>query len=68
LLKEHDYSLKAPNKSVEGTQHADRYAQFEHINAKAEECLERGVPVLSVDTKKKELGRQLQERWARMAA
>jgi Rhodopirellula transposase DDE domain len=55
LLKEHGYSLQAPSKSVEGTQHPDRNAQFEHINAKAEECLERGVPVLSVDTKKKEL-------------
>ena len=55
LLKEHDYSLQAPNKSVEGAQHPDRNAQFEHINAKADDCLERGVPVLSVDTKKKEL-------------
>ena len=55
LLKEHGYSLQAPSKSVEGTQHPDRNSQFEHINAKAEECLERGVPVLSVDTKKKEL-------------
>ena len=55
LLKEHDYSLQAPSKSVEGTQHPDRNAQFEYINAKAEGCLERGVPVLSVDTKKKEL-------------
>jgi hypothetical protein len=55
LLKEHGYSLQAPSKSVEGRQHPDRNAQFEHINAKAQECLERGVPVLSVDTKKKEL-------------
>jgi hypothetical protein len=55
LLKDHDYSLQAPNKSVEGAQHPDRNAQFEHINAKAEACLKRGVPVLSVDTKKKEL-------------
>ncbi len=55
LLKEHDYSLQAPSKSVEGKQHPDRNAQFEHINAKAEACIERGVPVISVDTKKKEL-------------
>jgi Rhodopirellula transposase DDE domain len=55
LLKDHDYSLQAPSKSVEGAQHPDRNAQFEHINATAEDCLERGVPVLSVDTKKKEL-------------
>ncbi len=41
LLKDHDYSLQAPNKSVEGAQHPDRNAQFEHINAKAEACLKR---------------------------
>jgi hypothetical protein len=55
LLREHDYSLQAPNKSVEGTQHPDRNAQFEYINAKAQSCVERSVPVISVDTKKKEL-------------
>ncbi len=55
MLREHGYSLQAPNKAVEGTQHPDRNAQFEHINATAERCLERGVPVISVDTKKKEL-------------
>lgn len=55
LLREHGYSLQAPNKSVEGKQHPDRNAQFEHINAKARDCIERGVPVISVDTKKKEL-------------
>ena len=55
LLRDHGYSLQAPNKSVEGAQHPDRNAQFEYINAKVEECIERGVPVVSVDTKKKEL-------------
>lgn len=55
LLKDHGYSLQAPNKAVEGKQHPDRNAQFEHINATAEACMERGVPVISVDTKKKEL-------------
>jgi hypothetical protein len=55
LLRNHGYSLQAPNKSVEGTQHPDRNAQFEHINAKAHDCIEQGVPVISVDTKKKEL-------------
>ena len=55
LLREHGYSLQAPNKSVEGTQHPDRNAQFEHINHKAERCVKRGIPVISVDTKKKEL-------------
>src|SRR5688572_23919962 len=52
LLREHGYSLQAPNKAVEGKQHPDRNAQFEHINATAEACLDRGVPVISVDTKK----------------
>jgi hypothetical protein len=55
LLREHGYSLQAPNKSVEGKQHPDRNTQFEHINAKAQDCVERGIPVISVDTKKKEL-------------
>lgn len=55
LLRSHGYSLQAPNKSVEGAQHPDRNAQFEHINATAEDCIGRGVPVISVDTKKKEL-------------
>jgi transposase len=55
LLRDHGYSLQAPNKSVEGAQHPDRNAQFEHINAKAQDCIDRGVPVISVDTKKKEL-------------
>jgi len=36
LLKDHDYSLQAPSKSVEGAQHPDRNAQFEHINTKAQ--------------------------------
>jgi hypothetical protein len=55
LLRDHNYSLQAPNKAVEGNQHPDRNAQFEHINETAERCLDRGIPVISVDTKKKEL-------------
>jgi Rhodopirellula transposase DDE domain len=55
LLRDHGYSLQAANKTVEGAQHPDRNAQFEHINAKAQDCVEHGVPVISVDTKKKEL-------------
>ncbi len=55
LLRQHGYSLQAPNKSVEGTQHPDRNAQFEHINAQAQTCIDLGIPVISVDTKKKEL-------------
>lgn len=55
LLREHGYSLQAPNKSVEGAQHPERNAQFEYINTKATDCVARGIPVISVDTKKKEL-------------
>jgi hypothetical protein len=55
LLRDHGYSLQAPSKSVEGAQHPDRNAQFEHINEKSRDCIERGIPVISVDTKKKEL-------------
>jgi hypothetical protein len=55
LLRAHDYSLQAPSKSVEGAQHPDRNAQFEHINSTATDCMARGVPTISVDTKKKEL-------------
>jgi hypothetical protein len=55
LLRQQDYSLQAPNKAAEGKQHPDRNAQFEHINKTSETCLERGVPVISVDTKQKEL-------------
>ena len=55
LLRENGYSLQAASKTVEGAQHPDRNAQFEYINARAQECLEEGVPFISVDTKKKEL-------------
>jgi len=40
---------------VEGAQHPDRNAQFEHINAMAKKSMKRGVPAISVDTMKKEL-------------
>jgi len=55
LRKELGYSLQSVVKTVEGAQHPDRNAQFEHINAKSEACLARKVPFISVDTKKKEL-------------
>jgi transposase len=55
LLHDLDYSLQANRKTTEGNQHADRNAQFEHINAQAEAFQERGQPVIAVDTKKKEL-------------
>jgi transposase len=55
LLHGLGYSLKSVRKSTEGTSHPDRNGQFEHINATASAFLERGQPVISVDTKKKEL-------------
>ncbi len=55
LLHELGYSLQSARKSTEGAVHPDRNAQFEHINATAENFLGRRQPVISVDTKKKEL-------------
>ncbi len=55
LLNDLGYSLKSVRKSTEGKGHPDRNAQFEHINATAADFLARGCPVVSVDTKKKEL-------------
>jgi transposase len=55
LLHDLGYSLQSVRKSREGASHPDRNAQFEHINASAEDFLERRQPVISVDTKKKEL-------------
>lgn len=55
LLHKLGYRLQAPRKRQEGTSHPDRNAQFEYINACAESCLKKGQPVISVDTKKKEL-------------
>ena len=49
------YSLQANVKTREGSSHPDRDAQFEHINAVAKAALAAGEPVISVDTKKKEL-------------
>jgi transposase len=55
LLHELGYSLQANSKTKEGTNHPDRNAQFEHLNGKVKWCLSRKEPVISVDTKKKEL-------------
>lgn len=55
LLREMGYSLQANKKTIEGSSHADRDAQFEHINTKVKEFQAAGYPVISVDTKKKEL-------------
>ena len=55
LLHALDYSLQANQKTLEGSQHADRDKQFEYINRKAQRYLKQSEPVISVDTKKKEL-------------
>jgi hypothetical protein len=55
LLKEAGYSLQANRKTKEGSAHPDRNAQFEHIGRRVTACQHRGQPVVSVDTKKKEL-------------
>lgn len=55
LLHELGYSLQSVRKSREGMSHPERNAQFEYINASADDFLQRRQPVISVDTKKKEL-------------
>jgi Rhodopirellula transposase DDE domain len=55
LLAELGYRLQANRKSREGASHPDRHAQFAYINAQVKAFQERGQPVVSVDTKKKEL-------------
>ena len=55
LLTELGYSLQANRKTEEGKEHPDRNAQFEHINRKVRSFQRHRQPVVSVDTKKKEL-------------
>jgi hypothetical protein len=55
LLKELGYSLQANRKRLEGAQHPDRNAQFEHITEMLRRQLDANEPAISVDTKKKEL-------------
>jgi hypothetical protein len=55
LLRQMDYSLQSNRKTEEGNDHPDRDAQFQHINDEVRSALARGLPVVSVDTKKKEL-------------
>ena len=55
LLQGMGYSLQANKKAEEGTQHPDRDAQFRHISAEVERFQAQHQPVISVDTKKKEL-------------
>ncbi len=55
ILREAGYSLQANAKTREGADHPDRNAQFEYLNGQVRRLLHRGQPVVSVDTKKKEL-------------
>lgn len=55
LLHQMGYSLQAPSKQKEGTTHPDRDAQFCYLNSRVTDHLRAGEPVISVDTKKKEL-------------
>jgi hypothetical protein len=55
LLRQMEYSLQSNRKTEEGQDHADRDAQFQHINQIVQRTLAQGNPVISVDTKKKEL-------------
>ena len=55
LLHELGYSLQANRKTLEGSAHPDRNVQFEHLNEAVQLQLSLGEPVISVDTKKKEL-------------
>jgi hypothetical protein len=55
LLREQGYSLQGNRKTEEGGDHPDRDAQFRHINSQVKRALAKGTPVISVDTKKKEL-------------
>ena len=55
MLHDLNYSLQSNRKTEEGADHPDRDAQFRYINAAVKKCLRQGLPVISVDTKKKEL-------------
>ena len=55
LLHHLGYTLQANRKNTEGTQHSDRDAQFNYLNEQVRGAQEQGHPVISVDTKKKEL-------------
>ena len=55
LLKKRDYSLKANVKKEAGKDHPDRDKQFEYIQTQKQSFQDAGFPIISVDTKKKEL-------------
>ncbi len=68
LLHQLGYSLQSNAKVLEGAQHPDRNAQFGYINEQVRRHLRRGEPVVSVDTKKKELIGNYKNQASRMPA
>ena len=68
LLHGLDYSLQSNRKTIEGKDHPDRDAQFHYINRRVKAFQRQGQPVVSVDTKKKELVGQLPQRRPGVAA
>lgn len=55
LLKKLDYRLRVNRKQLAGTNHPQRNEQFEYIHTERRLCEQQGIPVISVDTKKKEI-------------
>src|SRR3954453_14199783 len=61
MLHDLGYSLQANSKTLEGTNHPDRNAQFEYLNRRVKRQLQQHQPVISVDTKKEGTGGRFQE-------
>jgi hypothetical protein len=55
ILHDQHYSLQSNRKTEEGADHPDRDGQFRYISTQVKKCLRQAIPVISVDTKKKEL-------------
>ena len=68
LLREEGFSLQGNAKTIEGQQHPDRDAQFRYINEQVRAYRDGRDPVISVDTKKKELVGEFKQRRPGVAA
>ena len=55
LLAEMDYALRANRKSLSGNQSPERDRQFRYLSARRQEFIRQGLPIISVDTKQKEM-------------
>ena len=62
FLNDLGYSLQGNRKTEEGDDHPDRDAQFRHINAQVRQAMKKGEPVISVDTKKRNLSATMRTR------